>query len=43
MAFEIRPMAKGDADELAALSLRKAGFTPLPGEQLFLLLRRDDA
>jgi hypothetical protein len=60
MPFEIRHMRDGDADAVAALSLRawapvfdpgqaaaratyrKAGFTPVPGEHLFLLLDGDD-
>ena len=34
----------GDPGHMAArATYRKAGFTPLPGEQLFLLLRDDDA
>ena len=34
----------GDQGHAAArATYRKAGFTPLPGEQLFLLLRDDDA
>ena len=45
MSFEIRPMRAEDVDAVAALSLRatfrKAGFTPVPSEHLYLLLDAD--